>query len=391
VLIDDFLAPDVNQTGDDIQDFAKSWLANSLVSIPELLSMAQSMGMELVEDLDLVEKYKIIEINYKNKKPAIQPFGGRNHQGWMGSKWRQRLTVEGKLTYDLVVLQKKVDFYEVSNTGSSREKTLLTDDTCESIPKKQSHEEGYKASIIPQLMSGKGDNGGQPISCISGWYCCNKGEEWYQSMTHNRTEKKVDYLLLDQSLFGHYMEVFARHLNDHYRTYPVNGTNGRFLDIGGTGSTASGMQQVTSKFQNFVGPLKYWKLDSDPAAKQLEHTVYCDIDDCPAAETCGFDVTFSHTVLEHARRPWLAFDEIARITKSGGLTMHLVPWSYQYHATPGDHFRFSHTALQTLLEDRGFEVLEVGYDICTKQENKKKAVDEHYDVIWLSYVVGRKR
>ena len=43
------------------------------------------------------------------------------------------------------------------------------------------------------------------------------------------------------------------------------------------------------------------------------------------------------------------------------------------------------------LEDRGFEVLEVGYDICTKQENKKKAVDEHYDVIWLSYVVGRKK
>jgi hypothetical protein len=46
--------------------------------------------------------------------------------------------------------------------------------------------------------------------------------------------------------------------------------------------------------------------------------------------------------------------------------------------------------LNTLLEDRGFEVLEVGYDICTKQDNKKTSIDEHYDVIWLTYVVGRK-
>lgn len=380
VLIDDFLAPNVNKTGDDIQDFAKSWLANSLVNIPELSSMAQSMGLELVEDHDLIEEFQIIQVNYKNKMPVIQPFGGRTHQGWMGSKWRQRLTVEGKLKYDLVVLKKKPDNGKIPEQHS-----------CAFVPKRNDDDTDRVPEIMPQLMSGKGKSGGQPISCISGWYCCDKGIEWYQSMTHNRTEKKVDYLHLDESLFGHYMEVFARHLNSHYSTYPINVTNGRFLDIGGTGSTASGMQQVTSKFQNFVGPLEYWKLDSDPAAKSLERTLYCDIDDCPVAETCSFDVTFSHTVLEHSQRPWLAFDEISRVTKSGGLTLHLVPWSYQYHATPGDHFRFSHTALRTLLEDRGFEVLEVGYDICTKQEKKRKTVDEHYDIIWLSYVVGRKK
>ncbi|KAG7362824.1 methyltransferase domain containing protein [Nitzschia inconspicua] len=392
VLIDDFLASDANKTEQSVKDFAKSWLANSLVSIPELTLMAQSMGLELVEDRDLVEEYKIIEVNYRNKKPVIQPFGGRTHQGWMGSKWRQRLTVEGKLKYDLVVLKKTDESYKKNTGYDDRTTSTGTGVMCASVPKRTSKDDQNRVpEILPQLMSGKGDGGGQPMSCISGWYCCNKGDEWYQSMTHNRTEKKVDYLHLDQSLFGHYMEVFARHLNDQYRTYPMNVTNGRFLDIGGTGSTASGMQQVTSKFQNFVGPLEYWKLDSDPAAEQLERTLYCDIDDCPVAETCSFDVTFSHTVLEHAKRPWLAFNEIARMTKSGGLTMHLVPWSYQYHATPGDNFRFSHTALQTLLEDRGFDVLEVGYDICTKQENKKKTVDEHYDIIWLSYVVGRKK
>jgi SAM-dependent methyltransferase len=380
VLIDDFLASGIDKTSTDIVDFAKSWLANSLVTIEELTSMTKPMGLELVEDSDLVEAYKIIENNYKNKKPDVRPVGGRTHQGWMGSKWRQRLTVEGQLKYNLVVLKKNEKIHVSENQLSAQ---------CTAVPIVRKDDEDPVPKITPQLMSGHGDNGGQPISCISGWYCCDKGMEWHKKMAFNRTERKVDYLSLDKSFFGHYMEVFSRRLNEHYSTYSTI-SSGKFLDIGGTGSTAVGMKQVTSKFQNFVGPLEYWKLDSDPAAQKLDRTLYCDIDSCPAAENCGFDVTFSHTVLEHAKRPWLAFDTIARITKKGGLTMHLVPWSYQFHATPGDNFRFSHTALNTLLEDRGFEVLEVGYDICTKQDNKKTSIDEHYDVIWLTYVVGRK-
>jgi len=240
---------------------------------------------------------------------------------------------------------------------------------------------------------GRVPGGGSKIACISGWYCCNQGLEWHDHLEGHRTDNTA-YLKLDKSLFGHYVDVFAKHLNEHYGTYPALSTEksrGRFLDIGGTGSTASGMTKVTSKFQHFAGPLEYWKLDSDRAAKTMERTHFCDIDDCPSAETCGFDVTFSHTVLEHALRPWKSFDTIARITKKGGLTMHLVPWSYQYHATPSDNYRFSHTALVTLLEDRGFDILEVGYDICTKPEKMIKRIDEHYDVIWLTYVVGRKR
>ena len=149
------------------------------------------------------------------------------------------------------------------------------------------------------------------------------------------------------------MEVFAKHLNQLYQTLPAGYSGGRFLDIGATGSTTSGMQQVTSKFAHFTGPLEYWMLDSDVGAKSLNNTLYCDIVNCPQAETCGFDVTFSHTVLEHASRPEKTFDTIARITKKGGLTMHLVPWSYQYHATPDDYYRFSHSALKVLVSSKG--------------------------------------
>jgi len=168
--------------------------------------------------------------------------------------------------------------------------------------------------ITPQLMSGFGKDGGKKMDCISGWYCCNKGLEWFDSMEKNRNVRKVSYLQLPRELFEHhYVDIFAQRLNQFYRELAID-SKGRFLDIGGTGSTASGMKQVTSKFKNFAGPLEYWILDSDINAKSLnDRTLHCDIDHCPESGDCLFDVTFSHTVLEHAKRPWKSFDTIARI------------------------------------------------------------------------------
>ena len=48
--------------------------------------------------------------------------------------------------------------------------------------------------------------------------------------------------------------------------------------------------------------------------------------------------------------------------------------------------------MTSLLEDRGFDILDVGYDICTKPEDVlKNRVDEHFDMIWLTYVIGKKK
>jgi len=402
VIIDDYVTEGVDKENDgDLLAFAKSWLANVLITPDEFEKLANTNGLKMVENRDLIAEYDIIKRNYRNQKPDIKPIADRNHQGWMGSKWRQRLTVEGKLSYNMIVLKKPStndddprrlsDDVPVETTAVVA--SAYDNGSCVAVPSaKNNQERAAFTEITPQLMSGRGKGGGKKMACISGWYCCNKGHEWYDHLDANRTED-TSFLKLDRSLFGHYIDIFTKYLNEHYETYPKDGSSkiGRFLDIGGTGSTASGMTQVTSKFQHFAGPLEYWKLDSDPAAEGMDRTLFCDIDDCPSADTCGFDVTFSHTVLEHAQRPWMSFDTIARITKKGGLTMHLVPWSYQYHATPDDNYRFSHKALINLLEDRGFDVLEVGYDICTKQENKKDEIDEHYDVIWLTYVVARKR
>ena len=282
---------------------------------------------------------------------------------------------DGKITYRMVVLQKKgglpvLPGAALTPTGQSS--------SCDPAPP-LSRPDGPRLNVTidPVLMSGRGGKGGKALACISSWYCCDKGVEIWDDLEKTRTER-TGFLQLPRELFGHYLESFARHLTDFYRTYPADypgagGTKGVFLDIGGTGSTAAGMAQVTSKFANFAGPLDYWVLDSDEKARSVSNAIVCDVDDCPQASDCGYDVTFSHTVLEHASRPWRSFETISRITRPGGLTLHLVPWSYQHHATPEDNYRFSHTALRVLLEDGGFEVLDVGYDVCTKPEHMLKA------------------
>jgi len=396
VIIDDFLSVGVSRDDPDVNLFDRSWMANAIHTTVEISNWADGMGMTLVRDRDLGSEFQIIKRNYRNKVPELRDEHGRVHQGWLGSKVRQKLMVEGKISYRLIVLQKKGAAAKKEDEAMA---SIAQSQSCASVPilPPGTNEKSPSLSITidPRLMSGKGAKGGDQMACISGWYCCDQGTKIWDDLEKSRTER-TGFLQLPRDLFGHYLTSFSKHLTDFYRTYPANypadGTKqGIFLDIGGTGSVASGMQQVTSKFSNFAGPLKYWVLDSDPDAKKLTNALVCDIDDCPAAPDCGYDVTFSHTVLEHAARPWKSFDTIARITRRGGLTLHLVPWSYQYHATPDDNYRFSHKALRTLLEDRGFEVLDVGYDVCTQPEHMlKDRRDEHFERIWLTYVVGRK-
>ena len=358
VVIDDFLMPGANKDELEMQLFAKGWMANSFYTVTELNNIARKYGLELVESRDLLAEYRVIELNYRNQAPNLAPDGSKTHQGWMGSKWRHKLTVEGKIAYNMVVFQKmgakkaSLESLLASSTppaagftaNAASSTSLPRDDaeaigqqeTCKALPTADSTNALSFTRISPKK------------ECISSWYCCDKGHEWFDNMQAKRTHG-YGFLKLERNIFGNYMDVFAKHLNQLYETMPEGYSGGRFLDIGATGSTASGMQQVTSKFAHFTGPLDYWMLDSDVGAKSLNNTIYCDIVDCPQAETCGFDVTFSHTVLEHASRPEKTFDTIARITKKGGLTMHLVPWSYQYHATPDDYYRFSHSALRVLV------------------------------------------
>jgi hypothetical protein len=73
----------------------------------------------------------------------------------------------------------------------------------------------------------------------------------------------------------------------------------------------------------------------------------------------AFDTVILTDVLEHLARPELAWRELARITARMGRVIVGVPFAYQLHETPHDHFRYTEYRLRLFCEDHGFRVLKV--------------------------------
>jgi hypothetical protein len=307
------------------------------------------------EARDLNAEYQINEMHYRNELEAVTVSGDRTHQAWKGSKVRGRLMVMGKITYHMLVFQKPV-----------REKKA----TCTSVVTKKVGESGATFTEIAPDRLMKSDE-------LSSSYECNTGSEWYDKLKANQTEARL-LGELEKEVFGSYKDVFSSRLNEFYKSLPAKAA-GKFVNIE-SGSAG------TKNLNKLAGPLEYWTLSPDE--KKGNNTLVCEETNCPVAPDCSFDVSFSHGLLEHTKHPWDALDRIARMTKRGGLTMHVVPFSYPYHSD--DNYRFSHSALKLLLEERGFTVLNVGYDVCTKPKSLRQR-DDLYDSVWLTYIVARKK
>jgi SAM-dependent methyltransferase len=72
------------------------------------------------------------------------------------------------------------------------------------------------------------------------------------------------------------------------------------------------------------------------------------------AEDASFDGVLLINVLEHLYRYDVALDETARVLKRGGKVAGVVPFMFNVHGSPHDHFRYTRTTLERLLADRGF-------------------------------------
>ena len=89
-----------------------------------------------------------------------------------------------------------------------------------------------------------------------------------------------------------------------------------------------------------------------------------------------FDIVFSKDTFEHILNPWDATKNIQKLLKNKGLVMFFVPFSWRYHASPYDTYRYSHTGIQYIIERLGkIKKIESGYikfgDIKGFWKNKK--------------------
>lgn len=63
-----------------------------------------------------------------------------------------------------------------------------------------------------------------------------------------------------------------------------------------------------------------------------------------------FDLIFTKDTYEHILNPWDSTDNVVNHIKDGGLFFFIAPFSWRYHASPYDAFRYSHTGVQYLFE-----------------------------------------
>jgi SAM-dependent methyltransferase len=93
-----------------------------------------------------------------------------------------------------------------------------------------------------------------------------------------------------------------------------------------------------------------------------------------------YDAVVSASVFEHINKPWLAAEEIKRVLRPGGMTMHFVPFSFPFHGSPYDFWRYTTSALESLFE--GFTTISSEFYLPERRVNligtaHKRNEEEH--------------
>ncbi|HRP88523.1 MAG TPA: methyltransferase domain-containing protein [Edaphocola sp.] len=124
---------------------------------------------------------------------------------------------------------------------------------------------------------------------------------------------------------------------------------GRLLDVG------CGNKPYESEFPNAV--TEYLGCDVAQSDRKVVDVI------CPATDLAfednNFDTVFCTQVMEHVYNHKKAFFEVSRVLKKDGLLIGSVPMAWPHHEEPYDFFRFTKYGLTGLLEEAGFEIVEL--------------------------------
>ena len=156
-------------------------------------------------------------------------------------------------------------------------------------------------------------------------------------------------------------------LGDLRELLRANGLEGAIAEVGGSrNGLAAQMPEHDFTF------LSLYPTD-DPA------TVVADITHCPQIPDETFDAVVSISCFEHFDRPWRAAEEMTRILKPGGISYHVAPFSYFYHPSPIDYWRYSPDSLAYLFRD--LEPLRTEFYGANRRRNNTgselKPIDSH--------------
>jgi len=90
-----------------------------------------------------------------------------------------------------------------------------------------------------------------------------------------------------------------------------------------------------------------------------EVDIVADLQNMPSVPDSSVGTVLCTQVLEHVPRPWDALAEIERVLEPGGHLILSVPHLSMLHEVPHDYYRYTRYGLSSLLEGRGFRVLQL--------------------------------
>ena len=125
--------------------------------------------------------------------------------------------------------------------------------------------------------------------------------------------------------------------------------SGEVLDAGAGGLHG---RQLIEKYSR-----EYRSVDIKDRHGDLD--LVADIQDLSILEADVFDCVFCSQVLEHLPHPEKALAEFHRVLRSGGHVLITVPHLSALHEEPHDYFRYTPYGLKNLMEEAGFEILEL--------------------------------
>lgn len=85
------------------------------------------------------------------------------------------------------------------------------------------------------------------------------------------------------------------------------------------------------------------------------------IEDLPRTYYGHFGTAVCLNVIEHVENPFVIFKKIYEIMRPGGLVIISTVFSFPYHPSPRDYWRFSPDCLHMLGDEAGFKVLETDW------------------------------
>ncbi len=126
----------------------------------------------------------------------------------------------------------------------------------------------------------------------------------------------------------------------------------------GTSIEFGAIDNKDKTFSNFVKGKSKFYYSNKFSNKKLK-IFYSDLTKRLNIPSKKYNNVLFFNILEHLPEYKLAFSEIFRIVKRGGLFIGSVPFIYQIHAAPNDYFRFSKQFLESNLKKHGFKKAKV--------------------------------